>query len=738
MKKIPRLVPSVVFLPALSILLGGATALAAPASAKTETVAQVESEKPQPLEGAVTLDTELLLNAPVITATGREQSRALAPANVVTWERDEIRRHGWTTLAQVLANTPGLYVIDDLVIPSLGVRGVGAGLRGGTRLVRIMINGVAVNFRPDLTAFLGSEYIPFGIVERIEIAKGPLSALYGANAFLATVNVITMKPMSGLDGQLGANASVINGNAGVGFNGNAGYGDETFSVMAAYSQTTLNRSGLQLHRTFENQDPNGANYAGFFNGKSEDDKAKPQSLFALAEGRFGRAGILQLQGGRQVLDSVAEFQPNSVLTHNSVTQLANNFASASYIYGYGESVTLSLNGGLSSGGPRSGDRYFVTNDDRFSYTREISYTAFDIGAAGEFSLPAHLELKIGGDYTSASHDTLFYTQHYERQIGTVLPPREVLRGNPENHDLTNFGIYAQLGGNPFDAVPELYVLGNVRYDDPNLFDQQLSWRGGLAYQFSDRVTTKLFLGRAFQVPSAVQLFAQPGFGSSLNVIGNRSLAGQPSLNPQSVVSAELATTVALSNSLAIDGAVYYQQIHNKIEFVQLSNNFTPRNLADQDFVGGELGLRGSSSRLGGYGYGSVQMTTNENDRDSGGNFGFHAPAEFPLATLFAGATLRIPEAYMAADITGRIVGPRGASQSNFLLNNRNNYNLSSYATFDLTLTSLDLAPFGEAYETRITLSARNVLGVRYSEPSHGGFDLPTIGRSFFFQLAQAF
>jgi len=73
---------------------------------------------------------------------------------------------------------------------------VTAGLRAGTRIVKVMINSVPVNFRPDLTAFIGPEYIPMEAVERIEIAKGPLSALYGADAFLATVNVITKKQKS--------------------------------------------------------------------------------------------------------------------------------------------------------------------------------------------------------------------------------------------------------------------------------------------------------------------------------------------------------------------------------------------------------------------------------------------------------------------------------------------------------------------------------------------------------------
>lgn len=706
------------------------------AGAQSDTSAEAIVDAP--LEGATTLDTELLLNGSVITATGREQSRALAPANIVTWERDEIYRHGWTTLAQVLANTPGLYVIDDLVLPSLGVRGVGPGLHGGTRLVRIMINGVQVNFRSDLTAFLGSEYIPFSIVERIEIAKGPLSALYGANAFLATVNIITKKPVDGLDGELYGDVQVMNGNGGGGFGGAAGYGNRQISALAAYDQQHLDRSGLRLHQTFPSQDASSPTYQNFFDRRSEDDTAKPRSLFGLVEARSDTFGILQVQGGRQELNSAAEFQPNSVLTHKSRNSLYNNWASASYIYGYGKDVTVSATGGLSSGKPRDADQYFVTADDRFRYERNYGYDAYDLGAALEARLPAQLELKVGLDYASQNNDALYYTQIYTQPIGLVPAGRTVERGVARTHKLTNLGLYAQIGGNPISALPDLYVLGNIRFDDPNLFKQQLSWRTGVAYQFSSRVTSKLFFGRAFQTPSAVQLFAQPGFGNAYNLIGSRAQAGLPDLEPQSVISGEFTTKVALSDTIAIDGSVYYQQVRNKIEFTQIASNFTTRNLADQDFAGGELGLRASSSRLSGYAYGSVQATKNTNTQDEDPGFGFHAPSEFPTATLYGGATVRIPEAYLAVDVTGRLVGPRGASQSNYLLNDRRNYNLQTYATFDLNLTSLDVLLFGAGFETKLMIAMHNIFDVRYSDPGHGGFDLPVVGRNFMFRLAQAF
>ena len=106
----------------------------------------------------------------------------------------DIERRGWRSLQEILEQVPGLYIVDDHVAPSVGVREVTGGFRGGTRIVKVMVDGYPVSFRPDLNAFIGPEFIPIAAIERVEVAKGPLSALYGANAFLATVNVITNKP----------------------------------------------------------------------------------------------------------------------------------------------------------------------------------------------------------------------------------------------------------------------------------------------------------------------------------------------------------------------------------------------------------------------------------------------------------------------------------------------------------------------------------------------------------------
>jgi outer membrane receptor protein involved in Fe transport len=259
---------------------------------------------------------------------------------------------------------------------------------------------------------------------------------------------------------------------------------------------------------------------------------------------------------------------------------------------------------------------------------------------------------------------------------------------------------------------------------------------GLAYQFSPRITSKLFVGRAFQIPSATQLFAQPGFGASNNIIGNRFEIGAAKLEPQSVRSIELANTFALTNTLVFDLALYYQDVRNKIELTQVSNNYTARNLQSQYIAGGEVGLRADTARLVAYTYASTQATTNHDQGHD--TIGFYPPSEFPLFQLLGGLTFRVPEAYMALDTTGRLIGPRGGSETNYYVNNRTRYDLHSYATADITLTSMGIEIFGPGYETRLMASCHNITNARYSDPYHGGFDVPSIGRNWFFRVGQMF
>ena len=99
--------------------------------------------------------------------------------------------------------------------------------------------------------------------------------------------------------------------------------------------------------------------------------------------------------------------------------------------------------------------------------------------------------------------------------------------------------------------------------------------------------------------------------------------------------------------------------------------------------------------------------------------------------------MKVPELYLRGNVHVRVVGERGANQSNVLLNNGRSYTLPAYVMLDLTLGSLAFKPLGTT-ETMLSVTLRNVLDARPSEPYFGEFDLPTTGRSWIFEIRQKF
>ncbi|HET9646128.1 MAG TPA: TonB-dependent receptor [Burkholderiaceae bacterium] len=142
---------------------------------------------------ALSLDT--LLDMPVSGASKFSQRASEAPASVVVIRADEIRAMGWRTLADVLSSLPGFEVSRRRPYTSLGVRGfVPLGL---TSWVVLAIDGVRINDNIFGVAPVGSEFpLDLDLVERVEFISGPASAVYGANALLGVVNVVTRAPGS--------------------------------------------------------------------------------------------------------------------------------------------------------------------------------------------------------------------------------------------------------------------------------------------------------------------------------------------------------------------------------------------------------------------------------------------------------------------------------------------------------------------------------------------------------------
>jgi len=593
---------------------------------------------------------------------------------------------------------------------------------------------VPVNFRPDLTAFIGPEMIPVEMIERVEVARGPLSALYGANAFLATVNVVTRTQAgSRLMGEVTGRAFGRTGGTGFGGSVVAGYGDGSQSAFLSAVGEQLDRSGLSVSPTFAAQDPTLPRYQGLFGVPSQNDRTLPRGVYG--QYTYGSAsgplGTFGLQGGLQRHDAMGEFQLNSVLTHDSRWSVENDWASLRHEKAWSQAVTTSVWLAASRGAPTGDEQLTLTGNTSSWYARHFGYQALD--GAGELQLSPldSLQIKAGVDFSYELQSVLYYSESLlvaqgARPAGSTVD----LIGAQDTRAVTlkNRGAYLQVG---VTLPGNLRLTANGRMDLPNLFPTQYSWRAVVAKRWNEQVTSKLIAGRAFQTPSATLLFGLPGFGSSNNLVGNGTLQNTPALIPQTVQSVEMATSIELLGRMAVELAVYAQQVDHSIEFTQAGSNFEALNRGQQRGAGAEISIHLVFGRL------SAQLSGELLGTITDTGLSFTPPPLYPCYRVSGGAHWELPQLHVAlgANVTG--TGERGSSQSNTFLNNDVPYSLPAYARVDASISTLGVRVLG-AVETVLAVTVHNALDDRTPEPGFGGLDVPTLGRLTMLELRQAY
>ena len=123
-------------------------------------------------------------------ATGNEQSIRTAPSVASVITAQDIKDMGAIDLDQALESVPGLHVSKSHIAskPIYSFRGIET-LENPE--VLMLVNGIPITnvFQGDRSQIWGG--MPLEDVERIEVIRGPGSALYGADAFAGVINIIT-------------------------------------------------------------------------------------------------------------------------------------------------------------------------------------------------------------------------------------------------------------------------------------------------------------------------------------------------------------------------------------------------------------------------------------------------------------------------------------------------------------------------------------------------------------------
>ncbi|MBS4099492.1 MAG: TonB-dependent receptor [Sulfuricella sp.] len=146
----------------------------------------------------------------VSIATGTKQSLRRAPSVATVITAEDIAAMGATELNEVLETVPGMHVSNfgSRNMANYQIRGIA----GSTINPQVLIlqNGISVNtlYRGDKGETWGSQ--PLENIARIEIIRGPGSALYGADAFSGVINIITKTAADAPGTEFGVRAGSFN------------------------------------------------------------------------------------------------------------------------------------------------------------------------------------------------------------------------------------------------------------------------------------------------------------------------------------------------------------------------------------------------------------------------------------------------------------------------------------------------------------------------------------------------
>jgi len=158
-------------------------------------------------QSAVAQNGPTTLEATVVTATRTERAVLDVPASVDVLSRDEVRDAQWrVNLSETLARVPGVVALNrqnyaqDLQI---SIRGFGARSTFGVRGLRLYLDGIPAT-QPDGQGQVSN--FPLNAADRIEVLRGPFSALYGNSSggvIAMTTRVGAAQPSAELTGAAG-------------------------------------------------------------------------------------------------------------------------------------------------------------------------------------------------------------------------------------------------------------------------------------------------------------------------------------------------------------------------------------------------------------------------------------------------------------------------------------------------------------------------------------------------------
>mgnify|MGYP001260820832 CR=1 FL=1 len=622
----------------------------------------------------------------VYGASKRVQRLDEAPASATVVTAEEIRRYGYRTLAEILQSAPGFYLNYDRVLQYLGTRGFQRPGGFDTRIL-LLIDGHKMNENVAGAPPSGVEFpLDVELIDRVEIIRGPGSSLYGSNAVLAIVNVITKRgsDIRGLEvsGQTGSfdmqKGRVTYGNL---------LGKDVDLLLSTSSQSS---DGSKLY--FPEFDMPQTNNGWVDNDDGQDDRVA--TTLSWGDLSFMLVHSTHEKGIPMMTYATAFGDPRTrMLTEGTMAGLTwthelSDRCTAKARVSYGH---LSFDGRYAFDDDGGGGDPAVINGDSWEgswYEGEVGLTATPLE---RHTLTVGTEFRYDAqqDQTQWLGDTVYldYAKHSD-----------------------NWGVYLQ---DEVKLLERLIFVGSVRHDEYETCGGATSPRLGLIYDLCDRTTLKLLYGQAFRVPSAYELYYEnPG----------RNQKAANDLKPGTIRTYEAVVEQQFGRRFLATACGFHYVMEDLVTPVPdpADGLFVFRNQGQVQAQGVELALRGRweeglQSRIS-YSYvESEDETTNE---------------------ILANS----PQHLVKLNLIKPLVPERLFAGLEVLYESKARTLSGDYAD-DFTLTNLTLTYVGVSRRLEVAASVYNLFDVDYAFPAFPGYPDDVVaqdGRTFRIGLTYRF
>jgi len=662
----------------------------------------------------------------VSVATGTNQSTSRAPAVTSVITASDIEAIGATNLDEVLETVPGLHVSRRTFgyAPIYSFRGI---YTQNNPQALVLINGI-----PATTLIFGNRSfawgnIPVNAIKRIEIIRGPGSAVFGADAFSGVINLIT-KNKDDIEGtEIGSrigsfdtyNAYLLHGETLSGF-------DVALSIE--YNDT-------QGHREIIEKDVQ-TTYDTMFGTHASLAPAPVNVQQRNLNTRLDISrGYWQLQAAYQKRSDLGTAVGEALaLNHNRYTEdrISADMTYHNPKFTQNWDVTAHLSFFDAQAGSPTDNWIFPPGAFGGAYPDGM-FTSINIyerhtylNLSGFYSgFKKHL-LRLGTGY----HYGDFYKVTDIRNIGidpttgVPLPPGSGLVdftdtdyvSLPENAR-QNWHFYLQ---DTWAFAQNWEMTAGIRYDEYSDFGSTTNPRMALVWQMTPDMFGKLIYGRAFRAPSFRELYGNY-FGAA---------PGNPKLQPETIDTLELAFDYSARKNLHMALNLFTYKWQDAVRFISdpISGLDSIQNAGKQTGHGFEVETRWlmtkNVSLLANYGY---QHAVDENDRDPG--FAPHQTGYLRTDWLVYPNWYLNTQLNWIADRKRKFGDPRPA--------------LDDYTTVDLTLRRKDI----REGHWNFAMGVRNLFDADAREQSSGpdeaniiGIpnDLPLAGRNYFMELRYRF